>query len=107
MCLKFDGKSSAKAIGHNLTERVHHLTVIKEGFEQPDPKYVDHMECGETGIDMAKAVLSVVESTESQESLLAIGSDGTNSNTGHHTGALRYCNSGIQCSLFCNNILHF
>lgn len=39
---------------------------------------------------MAGAVMTVIESTESKNSLLAIGSDGTNSNTGQHSGALRY-----------------
>ena len=76
-CIKFDGKKSKRAIGHNKFERQHFLTVIKEGFETPDPKYIDHKEAGETGLSMGGIVMDVIEATDSKDSLLAIGSGET------------------------------
>ena len=53
------------------------MTVIKEGFETPDPKYIDHKEAGETGLAMGGVVMKVIEETNSIDSLLAIGSGET------------------------------
>ena len=76
-CIKFDGKKSKRALGHNKFERQHFLTIIKEGFETPDPKYIDHKEAGETGLAMGGVVMKVIEETNSTDSLLAIGSGET------------------------------
>ena len=76
-CIKFDGKKSKRLIGHNKYERQHHLTVIKEGFQTPDPKYIHHAEAGETGLEMAATVYDVIVKSQSKDSLVAIGSGKT------------------------------
>ena len=76
-CIKFDGKKSKRAIGNNKFERQHHLTVIKEGFQTPDPKYIHHAEAGETGLEMAATVYDVIVKSQSKDSLVAIGSGKT------------------------------
>ena len=76
-CIKFDGKKSKRALGHNKFERQHFLTIIKEGFEAQDPKYIDHKEAKETGLAMGGVVMKVIEETNSTDSLLAIGSGET------------------------------
>ena len=74
VCLKADGKTSEVAVGHNQTVRKHNLSIIKEGCKaDPTPKYVDHVESGESGVAMAGKIMDVIENTNSTESLLAIG----------------------------------
>ena len=55
-CIKFDGKKSEVSVGHNKTERCHNLTFIRE----PEPRYIDHIECEETGLEMADASMKVI-----------------------------------------------
>ena len=74
VCLKADGKTSEVAVGHNQTVRKHNLSIIKEGCKaDPTPKYVDHVESGESGVAMAGKIMDVIENTNSTESLMAIG----------------------------------
>ena len=81
ICLKMDGKSSEAAIGLNKFKKQHTITVIKE----PNPKYVDHFESGESGLSVAGGLHRVIQSTKSETTLLAIGSDGAYTNTGGHS----------------------
>ena len=74
VCLKADGKTSETNIGHNQKIRKHHLTIMKEGCKSdPTPKYVNHVESGESGLAMAGQIMTVIENTDSKESLVAIG----------------------------------
>ena len=68
-CLTIDGKKSPTSIGHNQTKRKHHMTFVVE----PQCKYLDHAECGETGEAMAAVTISVIESTNSGGSCDTIG----------------------------------
>ena len=55
---------------HNQTIRMHHLTMVVE----PECKYLDHLECGETGLAMATATISVLDATNSGASCDTVGS---------------------------------
>ena len=65
VCVKFDGGTEKIALGHNQYTSKHLLTVMKEGFESPDPKYINHEVCGKSGLEMASNVVSVLKSTKS------------------------------------------
>ena len=69
-CITIDGKTSDAANKHNQTIRKHHLTMVVE----PECKYLDHLECGETGLAMATATISVLDATNSGESCDTVGS---------------------------------
>ena len=69
VCLTIDGKICETAIGHNQVERRHILTYVTE----PACKYIQHLECGETGRAMGVANMSVIEETNSLESLTTMG----------------------------------
>lgn len=68
-CLTFDGKTSETSIGHNQVERKHHLTFVVE----PECKYLEHVNCGETGAAMAMAIIDVIDATNSGESCDTLG----------------------------------
>ena len=85
VCLTIDGKICDVNIGHNQTERKHVLTFVTE----PACKYIDHLECGETGRAMSVANMTVISETNSLESLTTIGGDSTAANTGKHHGMIR------------------
>ena len=63
-------------------ERQHHLTFVVE----PECKYLEHLRSGETGLAMCVTMMSVIEETNSKDSLLAIGADSTAVNMGKHNG---------------------
>ena len=46
---------------------------MKEGFETPSPKYLNHHECGKSGLEMAACVFSEITATNSSETLVALG----------------------------------
>ena len=68
-CITFDGKTSETSIGHNQVERRHHLTFVVE----PECKYLEHVECGETGVAMAMATINVIDATNSGDSCDTLG----------------------------------
>ena len=72
-CIKFDGGTEKVAIGHNQCIPRHLLTLMKEGFETPNPKYIHHEECGKSGLEMAACVFSEITATNSSETLVALG----------------------------------
>ena len=72
-CIKFDGGTEKVATGHNQYVPRHLLTLMKEGFETPSPKYLNHDECGKTGKAMAKCVISEIDNTNSRETIVALG----------------------------------
>ena len=69
-------------LGHNQYTSRHLLTSMREGFDTPNPKYLDHDECGKTGLEMASSVVSVLRSSNSLKTIRALGCDSTASNTG-------------------------
>ena len=69
--LKFDGKSHEALLPNNHVKRVHSITVAN------DDGYIDHFQTeGETGAHIADGVMKVVVDTESQDTLLAVGTGG-------------------------------
>ena len=76
-CMKFDGKSSDTSFGHKKFGKVDHITVVTE----PENKYLDHFVTTGSGVAMAGGLMDIIESTESRDTLEAIGSDGTNGKT--------------------------
>ena len=64
-----DGKKSPASTGHNQTARKHHMTYVVE----PECKYLDHSECGETGQAMATVTINVIDATNSRDSCDTIG----------------------------------
>ena len=78
ICVKFDGKNSLASIGQNKFKKQHTITVIKE----PQPKYLDHFESGERGIDVKNGLFYTLQTTGSIDSVQAVGSDGAYTNTG-------------------------
>ena len=80
------------ALGHNQYTSKHLLTVMKEGFETPDPKYINHEVCGKSGLEMASNVVSVLKSTKSLKTLVAGGCDSTASKYELITCFHEFCN---------------
>ena len=71
-CLKFDGKTTWEAIGQNQLDKAHFVTVVAE----PEIDFVDFYKVSnESGRALAEGLWSeVIVPTESQETLLALGS---------------------------------
>ena len=66
--LKYDGKTHETLLPNNHVKRVHTITVAT------DEGYVDHFETnGETGANIADGVMKVITESESQDTLLAVG----------------------------------
>lgn len=59
---------------------------MREGFHSPDPKYLNHEECGKSGLEMASVVVSELRATKSLKTVIALGFDSTSSNTGIKKG---------------------
>ena len=72
-CIKFDGGTEKVLTGHNQTEPRHLLTMMKEGFNEPNPRYLNHEESGKTGVEMAGIVFQELVATDSLETLQAAG----------------------------------
>ena len=70
-CLQYDGKTTWEALLHNQEEKKHFVTVV----EQPGDKFVDFYKTpDETGLSLAQGLLKIIYKTESQDTLLAVGS---------------------------------
>ena len=74
---KFDGKQSAVSVGKGKKKKKTNITVIQE----PEPKYIDHFSCRDNGLNVGNGLWSVIENTDSVETLEAIGCDGCTVNT--------------------------
>ena len=70
VCLKFDGKTSPSAAPHCQEKKSHLITVVQE----PGGSYLDHFECGESGLAVSNALYGVIIDSGSKDSLLALGS---------------------------------
>ena len=89
VCLGFDGKCNITMVNESGLRRnvKEELYVI---VSYPDGKYVDHVMPDSSKFrDVAKEILSVVKSTQSFDSLLALICDGTVVNTGKRNGVIR------------------
>ena len=68
-CIQFDGKTSDSMMPHSKRQRIHKLTAVS----QPGGDYLDHFKCGEKGYQMADGIVSLIEETDSYNTILALG----------------------------------
>ena len=69
ICLKFDGKTSAASVPHCQDKKSIKLVVKDSGGS-----YVDHFDCGESGLAVSNALYGLIIDSGSKDSLLAFGS---------------------------------
>ena len=68
-CIQFDGKTSESMMPNSKKMRIHKISAVS----QPGGDYLDHFESGEKGFQMADGILSIIEETDSRNSLIALG----------------------------------
>jgi hypothetical protein len=73
--------------------------MMREGFETPNPKYLNHEECGKSGLEMASVVVSELRATKSLKTVIALGFDSTSSNTGIKKGSVTLIEKTIDKAL--------
>ena len=88
---KFDGKQSKNAVGKGRFKKKTNITVIQE----PEPQYVDHFSCRDNGLNVGTGLWSVIEDTDSVETVEAIGCDGCSVNTSPKVGAIQFVESQL------------
>ena len=81
------GKTCPVNVGHNKKKRQHLVTVTKEGTPGESPKWVDHYECGESGLNTAVGLYDYILASESTQTLRALGTDQTASMSSPKIGA--------------------
>ena len=88
-CIGFDGKQDVtlvNASGCRRTIKEEHYVIVSF----PGDNYIDHVvPSSSKSEDVAKEILSVINDTNSTESLSALVCDGTNNNTGKSNGIIR------------------
>ena len=90
VCVGFDGRIDETRLfgpdGGQLTKKEDHYAIIA----YPSEQYVDHIapQSGKAE-DISKEILSVIRDTDSTDTLCAVICDGTNTNTGEHSGIIR------------------
>ena len=72
-CIQYDGKVSESMMPNSKKQRTHKMTAVS----QPGGFYLDHFDCGEKGYQVADGILSLIEETDSQNTLLALGTGNT------------------------------
>ena len=97
----FDGKKNYNALKHCQSNLEENITVISE----PGGSYLHHFtpKSG-SGKDIGRVLFDVMIEYDSQETLIAVGSDGTPSNTSPSIGAIRYLELNIEREV---NYLYF
>ena len=105
ICIKFDGKKGLVKLVRGKQTVVEIITCVVE----PGGYYLHQFEPEEgTGVGIAQGVFQVVQSYDSEDSLLAIGGDNCATNTGKNDGAFRWIEIflGKEFSWVCC-LLHF
>lgn len=96
VCIGFDGKQDTTLVKESkVCRRVkeEHYVIVS----YPNATYVDHvMPNTNRASDVAKEIISVITSTHSEDSLLALVCDGTVLNTGKHNGIIRQIEQSVR-----------
>lgn len=110
-CIGFDGKQDITLVKGSSCRR----SITEEHYaivSFPGNIYIDHvMPATSKAYDVTKEIMSVINDTNSVESLLAVVSDGTNNNTGKYGGIIRQLEENLGrplqwliCLLHCNEL---
>ena len=99
ICIGFDGKQDStlsRKSGVCRTIKEEHYVLVC----YPSATYIDHvMPDSSKASDVAKEVLSIVRSTDSETTLLAVVCDGTVNNTGKRNGVICKIEEGVGRAL--------
>ena len=106
ICIKFDGKKDFQTLTEQNTFIMEeHITVVRE----PDGNYIEHFKpSGTKAPALARDIYVLLRDFESTETLLAVGTDGENKNTGWDNGAIKLLEDHLERPLsWVVCLLHF
>ncbi len=95
LCIKFDGRKDLTLQKDGRTIQEKHSSVISE----PVAQYLDHIapESGKAVVDLAGEIFDLLQTYNSVDSLLAVGADGTATNTGNKGGVMHLLELHLKC----------
>ena len=98
--LYFDGKKDATLTQERKGDRLYQKTVLEEHFvmlERPGSSYLGHeVPFSGHGISIGLKVFRFLKAKGWEGSLVVVGADGCNVNTGHNEGAIVYLEKLLQ-----------